>query len=350
MSNLLLITTLLGVLQGIFLSFVLIFKKRNQPANRYFGIFVGLFSLGLLEPVLEKQIPGLVLELALAILGTATLLYGPLIYFYVRNLAASVPLPARNFRKHALPFLLFISFDLAGLFFSRTLREIGRNEWLDLLAYEFLCFQILSYNLLSIRILNRQGRMMRLAWLRNLLALLTIMWACTFGFVHLNLFIGLPFSDFLAGLQVGMVLFIYLISYKAMVQPEVFERREKYEKSGLSNEQANRYLQRILDYISAEKPYLNSEMDIQQLATALQLTRNQVSQVINEQKGMNFQQLMNSYRVEEAKMLLRNPKYGHFTMLAIGLEAGFRSKTTFNENFKRLTGMTPSEWKNVEPV
>ena len=60
----------------------------------------------------------------------------------------------------------------------------------------------------------------------------------------------------------------------------------------------------------------------------------------------NFYDLVNGCRVEEAKRLLLDPKNKNYTILSIGFEAGFNSKTTFNTIFKKFTGLTPTEYKD----
>ena len=70
-----------------------------------------------------------------------------------------------------------------------------------------------------------------------------------------------------------------------------------------------------------------------------------VSQAINEGLKRNFYDLINGYRVEEAKQLLVDSKNMNFTILSIGFEAGFNSKTTFNTVFKKFTGSTPTEYR-----
>ena len=55
---------------------------------------------------------------------------------------------------------------------------------------------------------------------------------------------------------------------------------------------------------------------------------------------------MNGYRIEEAKKLLLDPKNKNFTILSVGFEAGFNSKTTFNTVFKKFTGLTPTEFRD----
>ena len=68
-----------------------------------------------------------------------------------------------------------------------------------------------------------------------------------------------------------------------------------------------------------------------------------LSRVINSGFGQNFNDYVNEYRVREAERRLRDPRFRHYTLLAVALESGFNSKSTFNRVFKKLRGATPSE-------
>ncbi|MBL8172151.1 MAG: AraC family transcriptional regulator, partial [Acidobacteria bacterium] len=59
----------------------------------------------------------------------------------------------------------------------------------------------------------------------------------------------------------------------------------------------------------------------------------------------SFTDLINAYRVEDAKRRLLDPTWKHYSILAIAEEAGFSSKSTFNAVFKKHTGQTPSEFR-----
>jgi len=67
--------------------------------------------------------------------------------------------------------------------------------------------------------------------------------------------------------------------------------------------------------------------------------------VINSLQGQNFYDFVNQYRVEEVKQLMNSPKATQMTLLGLGMEAGFKSKASFNRAFKKFTKMTPSEYK-----
>jgi len=71
----------------------------------------------------------------------------------------------------------------------------------------------------------------------------------------------------------------------------------------------------------------------------------QLSRVINEHFGRNFFDFINGYRVAEVKRKILDPAYAHFSLLGIAFESGFNSKSAFNRVFKKITGQTPSQFK-----
>lgn len=98
--------------------------------------------------------------------------------------------------------------------------------------------------------------------------------------------------------------------------------------------------------MNQQKPYHDPELTLTSLANSVNISRNQLSEIINTGTGGNFYDFVNKYRVEEVKQLMQNPKFKDFTILAIAFEAGFPSKSTFNSIFKKFTGLTPSVYRN----
>ena len=76
-------------------------------------------------------------------------------------------------------------------------------------------------------------------------------------------------------------------------------------------------------------------------------TPHQLSYIINNGFDENFYQFINRFRIEEAKKLILNPNMNHLSLLGIGFEVGFNSKSVFNTTFKKNTGKTPSEFKKI---
>ena len=102
-------------------------------------------------------------------------------------------------------------------------------------------------------------------------------------------------------------------------------------------------LERLSDYMLAEKPYLDAELSLQKLATGLGLPDKQVSQLINQQLGKHFFDYINEFRINDAKSLLKDQL--DLTVLEILYEVGFNSKSSFYTAFKKETGQTPTNYR-----
>jgi AraC-like DNA-binding protein len=95
--------------------------------------------------------------------------------------------------------------------------------------------------------------------------------------------------------------------------------------------------------LADERVYLNEELSLSTLAHELEVEPHQLSRFLNIHLHTTFTALINSYRVNEAKALLINESKD--TILNIAFAAGFNSKASFNRIFKKVTGMTPSEYR-----
>ena len=86
---------------------------------------------------------------------------------------------------------------------------------------------------------------------------------------------------------------------------------------------------------------------MEKTAEALELSQGHLSKIINTELGVGFKDYINALRVEEAKTYLLDKEFSNYTLVAIGLEAGFNSKSAFNSSFKKITGETPSQFKKT---
>ena len=119
----------------------------------------------------------------------------------------------------------------------------------------------------------------------------------------------------------------------------------KYETSSLTDDRAGRALSTLMHALDVEKVYLNPHLALSGLAARIGIPAPHLSQIINQRLNQNFPDLINSYRVAEARRRLVDPAWRHYSIVAIAEDVGFRSKSSFNEVFKKLTGMTPSEFR-----
>jgi AraC-like DNA-binding protein len=121
--------------------------------------------------------------------------------------------------------------------------------------------------------------------------------------------------------------------------------KHKYEKSPLTLQTKNEILFKLEKIMAQEKLYLNSSLNLGEVAKKLSVMPRYLSQVINELKGQNFYDFVNAYRIEEAKKILSDPANNNEKILSVLYECGFNSKSVFNTVFKKNTGVTPSEFR-----
>lgn len=187
-----------------------------------------------------------------------------------------------------------------------------------------------------------------LGWLKNIIICFFALWVIWTVTHALRIIQGEDKSMYIVWL--GMAGIVYWLGYFMFLRREFFEiptfKSDKESKSGnILSEKTEEHYERLLELMTKDKLYMDSELNMSTLAEKTELSNGYLSQIINQKTGKNFFDFVNSYRVEDVKAKLKDPDFDHYSILAIGLEAGFKSKSTFNAVFKRLTGVTPSAFK-----
>ncbi|TAJ11290.1 AraC family transcriptional regulator [Marinilabiliaceae bacterium JC017] len=150
-----------------------------------------------------------------------------------------------------------------------------------------------------------------------------------------------------------LLVFSYILTYVIISVPQTIHYEDervglagfkKYEKSNLTREKASHLVSRLNDLMLSEKPFLNPNLNLSQLAALVDCSSHTVSETLNGLIGQSFNDYINNFRIEEFKSLATQPKYHNYTILALAFEVGFKSKATFNAAFKKFTGQTPSQF------
>ncbi len=283
-----------------------------------------------------------------------TLLIGPALYFYLKDTFKD-EYPVRSVIYHfMLPvfsFLLLLP-AIAGDFgidlgLSDDLTRIGSSA--TILTGQIVVYTVLVHFLcqndwqVDANIKN---------WTRFLatgLKLYTLAFLSYFILVTCSFFN--PQWDY--AISLVMSLGILVIAYTGFLQKRVFSSEpietilsvRKYKSSTLTpaaSEAIRKKLERIL---LDQQIFKENELRLDDLASYLDITRHQLSQVINEHYKVNFFELLNRYRVEYVKKILLDPQYSQYTIIQIAYEAGFNNKASFNKYFKQAVGLTPSAYR-----
>ena len=298
------------------------------------------------------------------------LLIGPLIYFYA--LSALKP----DFKLkwvhglHLLPYLFFLTY-LVGEFSQYdkegflAVMETFMNGTMPIDVWDILTFIIYSlhleaYLLAVRREVNRSIRSEqqnyltpiehRVKWLKNLTihaAILVVIFSFLAGYM---IFTGVYSVSGNYTLILVLSILVYLIAYKSILDRNIilpdFEVKYRSLKVNLNKEEG--LLQKLNTLMEKEKVYRQPDLKLADLAEQLNAPQHVISQLINNRLQVSFFELLNKYRIEDFKILLRDPKYSNYTILGLANEVGYNSKSSFNTAFKKHTGMTPSQFKNSE--
>ncbi|WP_271769964.1 helix-turn-helix domain-containing protein [Aquimarina algiphila] len=109
----------------------------------------------------------------------------------------------------------------------------------------------------------------------------------------------------------------------------------------------NVYFKELEFLMKEAKIYRDANLGLDSMSTQLNISGNYLSQLVNKVTGRNFTDYVNGFRIEDAKSKLRNPEFTNYTIIAIALESGFNSKSTFYSAFKKLTGISPKEYRKT---
>ncbi len=365
---------LLGAAQGFFLAFLFLFLKRGNPlANRFLGLLLFIFSLRLLSIIAFWTKYLLIFPHFSLVAFPFSYLIGVSFYFYTWYLTTGSEKFERKNWLHIVPFLIVFCYMVPYYLLSADLKlQVIKNtfypetpgvseiqpfrllmitlQFPHALFYVFLALRHLRQHKAPMVATNGKPRLDKHTWLRYL----------AFGFggffgawllYNLSFILGNSYSKFVdLFLTSAMTVFIYAIGYAAFQRPElhneiVAEPRPKYQTSTLTTDQTKSYLRQLQQLMEVEKLHKESELKLADLAEKLDISPNHLSQVINEALGQNFFDFVNQYRIEEAKQLLADGSSKQYTLLSIAYEVGFNNKTSFNNFFKKFTGMTPSQFR-----
>lgn len=368
----------------------------------FIASFNAFFFLGLLLRKKPKSLHDRILQFWLIYLGVSTALYGitmnffaeipilttgviatfllhgPFMYLYVSYLTSDEkPFEVKKI-LHFAPFVLFMLYLFTASQFPEYAKGISVDHSTSLpsppiLFVIFLISTAVSgpiYFVLAYRKYkslkksndNLSAKDVNLEWLGMLITIFGVVWTIfiIIAVIHhvFNLFSMMFCTN---GLFLSLSAFVILIGYYGLNQKEVFvsfateevddESLSMYkDKSNVSDanfvtDELEKSFSRLLSFMEKERPYLDPEITLPKLAKDLDIPAYQLSQIINEFHKHNFFDFINQYRVEEVKNKIKDERYENYSFLAIAFDSGFNSKSAFNRVFKKITQMTPSQYK-----
>jgi AraC-like DNA-binding protein len=146
-------------------------------------------------------------------------------------------------------------------------------------------------------------------------------------------------------IAVLLLLLILLAAAFYIYKKHPFKKKAKYKGSPLHPRFAEECIRKLKHLMENEKVYFDVDISLQSLAEKLSIPPHLLSQVLNERLNQNFAEFINSYRIEEAKRILKNPKEAQQKIDALAFEVGFNSTVAFYRAFKKNTNVTPTQYR-----
>lgn len=366
------ITACIGIFVILFLAlFLLTVKTKHKLGNRLFAFFLIANAIDaskyLIHHILENIINLEVFRWSIVYLVPASF------YLYAMSVCYSNFRLQKKHLLHAIPFVAYNLNLMSGIYFETTdiklhfIKNMNQMPVTHFFQFLFeLLFQVYfiasflvirksrtvyleNYTNPNISIINALYKITILYYFLHFLVILR--WLVTFtlgvgevrawivtldGFSFLfctcwYLFIALNNPEFFRGVN----------SY---LKP-IIEVVPKQKSSPSIDDEKNKQIESLKDFMISNEPYLNSSLTIQDLAEQVKMPVKDLSALINLYMNKHFFDFINKYRIEKAKEILKDPSQKELTILEILYQVGFNSKSSFSTSFKKHTGKTPTEFR-----
>lgn len=263
-----------------------------------------------------------------------------------------------------LPYALQVLFQLYGSFWViRNHHYVIKHQYSFYSFYDFLDTIALSLSVillvLSLIKIKQYDKRLRnnyaeiedysLSWINKLITFIVIVWILFAIPLLYELVTGFSPINMYYPLWIASTVLIYWIGYSTYFKQRstpviLYDQLNTSEKVTLSSN-TTVYHEKLLLLMEEEQAYLDQNLNLKSLAEKLDLSSGYLSQIINTYEDKNFFEFVNNYRVEAVKDKINDPAFAHLNLLGIAYESGFKSKSTFNLVFKKLTGKTPTAFK-----
>jgi len=375
-----------AAIHGFIFTLVLFTSRKGfYTANIVLGILVLSLSMELFTSI-EILFPS---SSSIMKINPVIFLYGPLLYLYVllttrKNRSEYATFIYAILPVYCIPLVIYCYSYISFAFNFGTGVEVQPGVKDHILGTDIftnspgiLLFFLVNtgfYLILALREVKKYAEEIKLKF--SSIQKITYKWICLMVYVWITLlvvfavFFILHFCAIYTIQNVYMILrstialVIFIIGYFNLRYPlfyqypmnesetngissESFENKKIQEKN-IPNLLTPDYSQKkkmILQYMKEEKPYLNSNLTINELSQNLAMHYKTLSKLLNKEFGCTFYDFINNYRVNEVKEKLKDASNATMTIISVAYECGFNSKSSFNTLFKKTTGKTPRDYR-----
>ncbi len=345
--------TIISIFQAIFLAMVFFFKKAegNRIYNKIFAAIIFIFSIQIMVSLSVNYWSYVYFKgyyKFFFVLYQTAYLFGPLLYFYIQSITNQ----SYSFRVgeliHFLPFAIAITLMLV-LIYGFEIVPGGNYTRLGVIIHSMI------YIFISIHYLKNRGISLKSLFdLKNPHDFIKFLLVCyiMLWLVNVQIFAIIKFITFakwcayVSSLySLTAFVFINSIAFLALIKPDLFIHKQKYANSSLAVNEKDILFNKLIEFVTTSKPYLEPSLTLKKLSDDLDMPLKSISQLINEKQNQNFNDFINTFRIEESKRYMQDISCANLTIQEIFYKSGFNSKSTFNLIFKKQTGYTPLEYR-----
>jgi len=310
-------------------------KKGNKTSNVLFAALVFALTVRISKSILLTFSDGLH-DVLLTFGLSGFLAIGPLYLMFINSIVNENFKLKKPDLLHFVPaiFLLLIWFELD---YIRT--DYFRWNF----VYQLIMLQYVIYMIFAIKQTQKLSKHKKsLQFQLNILSgVLLFIWFL----YYLNAVTH--FFPYIAGAIIYSIIIYFsinLIVNKGYVLD--FNPFRKYKNTGISSDVCKTVVKKLTELFEKDKIFKNNTLSLTKLAKMLETTTHQLSQAINSEKHQTYFELLTNYRIQEAKLLiLKNEKYEKIENIAY--DVGYNSISAFNTAFKKITGQTPTKFRNA---
>ncbi|MDQ8052345.1 MAG: AraC family transcriptional regulator [Pedobacter sp.] len=308
------------------------------PRNRFF--IIGILVLAIFNFFYTLNYSDIHTAGAPWLWSPTWLLYGPFLYFSVRNDTQNGSF--RPFLYHLIPAILFF----AGYSLLPDQWSEGYDQLFFIVPLTMACYVFVLLPTLKKRAMQEEDI--------DLFILLTAFYAslilmCSVRFVCINILklsAGVNYNGYINYVLMAMVIITIAFLFSKRKEQLLGGRDlqlQGYAKSSLKAETVAFYIKKIEEHFREEQAFLQYNITLDSLSRQLSIPKPHLTQVFNKHLKKNFYGYLATYRIEYALILMQQH---NFTIEALAHECGFSSKTSFNNHFKAITGLTPTVYLN----
>jgi len=335
MENILLIFSSLGAINSLVLiAYFLLMKRGIKLQNYLLALLIFGLTLRISKSVLHFSLGEDHYTFLLTIGLSGFLLVGPALLLFTRSVVN------RETQLRSIDWLHFgpaALLSLSWLFIDYPMS----NHIIRRIVYSASFTQNIIYIIFALRIIEKATDLDTII-ARNMRVMVAILLTILLPYT-MNSYSS-AFHYIIAALVYGAIVYFTLIVIVTKGAVLEFTTFKKYEKAGISDSERERIFTRFEQLMIEDQIYRDNTLSLTKLARQLSTNTHRLSQVINENKQQNFFETLNDYRIEEAKLLLRDmDRRKNITQIA--LDVGYNSLSAFYRAFKMRTGETPKEYR-----